>query len=132
MKNKKITLENVIDIQIDLFGNHLNTDIDLGSITLKLNDKEFIFDIIQSYRELDDEEENTTITVEVEIDKKTFPDCKFDLNQLDLLSNALTGEIYFLSDDMSIFKEANMYIKVKHTNKTIELKLDHDVSTTEE
>lgn len=125
MKNKKITLANVIDIQIDLFGNQLDTDIDLGSITLKLNDKEFIFDVIQSFRELDDDEENTTISLKVEIDKETFPDCKFDLNQLDLLSNDVTGEIYFLADDMSIFNEANMYIKVKHTNKTINLKLDY-------
>lgn len=125
MKNKKITLENIVDIQIDLIGNHLDTDIDLGSISLKLGEKEFIFDIIQSYRHLDDEEENTTISLDVEIDRETFPDCKFDLNQLDLLAKEVVGEIYFFADDMSIFKEANLYVKVKHTNKTIPLKLDY-------
>ena len=119
----EITIDNILDIQIDLFGNHLDTDLDLGSITLKLGEKEFILDVIQSYRKLDNEE-NTTISLDVEIDKELFTECKFDLTQLDLLSNDVKGEIYFLMDEIENFNCANLYVNVRQTIKTINLTLD--------
>lgn len=119
---KKITMKNFLDLEINLEGDQTETDFDLGSITLSLDGKEFVFDIIQSYREFEDG--ITTVTCEVEIDKETFPDCKFDLTDLDLLSSKLKGEIYFMIDEIELFKDATMYVKVRQTTKAINLILD--------
>lgn len=121
---KNITLNNVLALEINLTGDYANSDVevDLGAVTLTLDNKEFIFDIVESGMESDDA--STTINCVLEIDNKTFPDCEFDLQDLDLLSDKLKGTVYFNTDNMEDFKSATLFVKVRQTTKAIELTLD--------
>ena len=119
---KEITLENIIETEIVLFGNHLDTELDYGAITLKNEDREFILDVVQTVRHFDGEV--TTIDVTVEIDKELFEDCKFDLNDLDLLSPTLSSEMFFRIDDERDIKSMTMVVKVRQTPKTLILTLE--------
>jgi len=78
----------------------LDTEIDLGSVTLQNGSREFIFDVCQSYRSYDEDEDKTLISVEVEVDKEVFPDCPYNLTERDLLSKSLSAEIFINSEEL--------------------------------
>lgn len=119
---KEITLENIITTEIVLDGNQLDTEIDLGSITLINNEKSFVVDVVQSYRNYDEDENTTLIEIEVEIDKDLFKDtCNFDLTDLDLLSPNLKGTLYINSEEDLDIKSMVMLVKVRQTTKNIDL-----------
>jgi hypothetical protein len=110
---------------VELKGDQIDTDIDLGAITLTNGKKSFIFDVIQSYREYNDIDNTTTIDIRVEIDKEMFKEqSKFDLTDMDLLKIDTKGEIYFAMDDMDLFNWAKIWLNIKFTPKTINLKLE--------
>lgn len=121
---KNITMKNVLALEINLEGDYANSDteVDLGAVTLSLDDKEFIFDIVESGMESDGNE--TTISCKLAIDKETFDTCDFDLSDLDLLSTKVKGIIYFSTDNMTDFKDATLFVKVRQTTKAINLILD--------
>jgi hypothetical protein len=121
--SKEITLANIVATHVYLIGNHLNTDIDLGSVTLFNGKKSYALDIIQSYRDYDEHTNITTVSFDLEIDKETFEEqCKFDLRDMDLLKIDTRGEIYFAMDDMDLVESAKIYLKIKCTPKTMLLK----------
>lgn len=123
--SKEITLANIKAIIVELKGDQIDTDIDLGAITLTNGKKSFIFDVIQSYREYNDIDNTTTIDIRVEIDKEMFKEqSKFDLTDMDLLKIDTKGEIYFAMDDMDLFNWAKIWLNIKFTPKTINLKLE--------
>ena len=125
--SREITLSNVKAIKVELKGNQIKTDIDLGAITLTNGKKSFIFDVVQSCREYNVIDDTTLIDLEVEIDKELFAEqSKFDLTDMDLLLIDTKGEIYFGMDDMSLFNWANMYLNIKFTPKVIHLSLEND------
>ena len=121
---KEITLDNIIETEIVLIGNQLDTELDYGAITLKNDGREFILDVIQTVRHYNDIEMLTTIDVQLEIDKDLFEDCKFDLTDLDLLSSNLSAEMFFRIDDERDIKSMIMFIEVRQTRKPIILKLE--------
>lgn len=121
--SKEISLANVVATHVYLIGNHIDTEIDLGSITLYNGKKSYALDIIQSYREYDEHTNLTTISFDLEIDKETFEEqCNFDLTDMDLLMADTHGEIYFAMDDMEQVESAKIYLNIKYTPKTINLK----------
>ena len=71
-------------------------DYDFGALTLKCQDREFILDVVGSYT--DELEDGTTrITLDIEPDKETFPDCPYNLTKEDLLDcehNDLIRELF--------------------------------------
>lgn len=119
---KEITLDNIIETEIVLFGNHMDSELDYGAITLKNEDREFILDVAQSVRHFDGEV--TTLEITLEIDKDLFQDCKFDLTDLDLLSSNLSSEMYFRIADERDIKSMSMIVRVRQTTRTIDLTLE--------
>lgn len=108
-----ITLGNIGTIEILLSGNQVDTDIDLGSVTLKHEGREFILDVCRSNRYYDEDEDQTLIEAYVEIDEEIFPDCPYDLTEDDLKSKTLSAEIFISSEEwtdtpVSMFLYANV------------------------
>lgn len=116
-------MENIefLGVTIVIDGNHENTEMDLGSITLSLDGREYKLDPTQSYRNF--EHGLTNISVDVEVDKETFPDCKFDLEAVDLMDSNLDAKFYFSCDED--WEHATLFIKSNGCTKAIDLKLDY-------
>jgi len=74
-------------------------EIDLGAVTLKKDDREFILDIVMS--EWHRDHTGTTITCKLEQDKESFPDCKYDLTSEDLRNGLDTATIFAEQTDKS-------------------------------
>ena len=69
-----------------------NEDYDFGALTLKCEDREFMLDVVQSYTREDDD--TTTITLELEPDEELFDECPYNLKKKDLRDNKLTVELF--------------------------------------
>ena len=110
----------ILGITIVMDGDHVKTEMDLGAITLSHKGREFILDPIQSYRNFEHGE--TKIEVELEVDKETFPDCKFDLEAVDLMATDLKAEFYFRCD--TDWEYATLFVKIGGMTKAIDLKLE--------
>jgi hypothetical protein len=115
MKNVEI-----LGLTIVIDGDHVKTEIDLGCVTLSRQGREYILDPIQSYRNFEHGE--TKIEVDLEVDKETFPDCKFDLEDVDLIANDLKAEFYFRCE--TDWEYATLFVKINGMTKAIDLILE--------
>lgn len=88
---KNVSLQNGYVI---LEGDHNSNDIDLGSIKLELDGREYQIDVCGSSRSFNDGYTIFEIDIDDSEDKETFPECKFDLTDIDLLDNRMKGSIY--------------------------------------
>jgi hypothetical protein len=52
-------------------------------LTLSRDGREYIVDGVQSYRDFNNGE--TTISIDVKVDREVFCDCKYDLKETDFL-----------------------------------------------
>ena len=87
----------ILSLEIELYGERNNThDIDLGALTLKCKGREYILDVTQSYTTIDGG--FTHIRCDLEKDEDTFPDCKYDLNVIDLMLDDVDATFYIASD----------------------------------
>ena len=60
-------------------------DIDFGSLTLSVDDRECVLDVIQSYTDKIDVKGLYRISCDIEPDEYVFPDCPYNLTKSDLL-----------------------------------------------
>lgn len=102
--------------------------LDLGSVTLSCDGREYRMDMVQSYT--DEYEGYTIITVDLTTldEDNIFEDCKFDLTKEDLFSPALKGTIYIGEDSSSVavnaYESATLFIRDGYLTKAIELELE--------
>tara|TARA_B100000963_G_C22590987_1_gene655483 strand:+ start:1342 stop:1722 length:381 start_codon:yes stop_codon:yes gene_type:complete len=91
---------NIHNLELEIKGHVDRNIVDIGSLTLSVDDREYILDVTQSYS---DETENFSgepilrITCDLEVDKDTFEDCPYDITKHDLLDadhNDLNAELY--------------------------------------
>jgi len=80
---KKIKGVNVHNLEVVVKGDISRHDVDLGALTLSVEDREFIFDVVQSYSE--DTEDGIRISCDIEPDEETFDECPYNLTKEDLL-----------------------------------------------
>jgi hypothetical protein len=78
----------ILGVEVVIDGNHLSTEIDFGALTLS-RDREYIVDGVQSYRDFNNGE--TTISIDVKVDREVFCDCKYDLKETDLFASDLSA-----------------------------------------
>ena len=82
---------NIHNLEVVVKGKNLKRhDIYLGGLTLSVDGREFILDVVQSYsdeidEEIFDEDVTIRITCEIESDEETFDECPYDLTKDDLL-----------------------------------------------
>jgi hypothetical protein len=97
MKNPTIDGVEILGVTIKLLGEITDNDeIDLGAVTIKRDDREYILDVTQSYTNTDGG--FTTIETALERDDEYFSDCPYDIPAVDLMSNELVVEFYIASD----------------------------------
>jgi hypothetical protein len=60
-------------------------DVDLGALTLSVDGREFILDVVQSYSDEIEEDGTLRITCDIEVDEDTFDECPYDITKDDLL-----------------------------------------------
>lgn len=84
-------------LSIIIDGDATNTDLNLGSLTLSCGGREYILDPVQSYRTF--ERGETTVEVQLERDDETFPDCPYDLTDVDLYDSNLKAEFFLESEE---------------------------------
>ena len=92
MKNVEI-----LGIEMKFYGDQTNADLYFGSLTLTNEGREYILDVCQSYRTFEDG--FTTIRLDLEEDRETFEDCKYDLTEIDLHDSRLDANLFFESED---------------------------------
>jgi hypothetical protein len=97
---KEIKGINIHNLEVVIKG-HLNRhDIDLGALTLSVDGREFILDVVQSYSdETEDNDGNPILRIscDLEPDEDTFDECPYDLTKDDLLDaehNDLVRTLY--------------------------------------
>jgi hypothetical protein len=118
-----------LGVEVVIDGNHLDTEIDLGAVTLSKEGRSYIVDAVQSYRNFEDGQ--TTISIQVEADKELFDEqSKFDLEPIDLHSPDLVATFYFYcgdeDDEDYEWEHATLFVKFgkEGTTKAIDLIVD--------
>jgi hypothetical protein len=97
-------LEIVIKGHIDI--NKVN--VNLGSLTLSADGREYILDVDKSYTDHTEDllgDDITRITCDLEVDKETFNECKYDFTKEDLLNADCYEDImemYIDGDDFEL------------------------------
>jgi hypothetical protein len=82
-----------LGVEVVIDGNHLSTEIDFGALTLSRDGREYIVDGVQSYRDFNGE---TTISIDVKVDREVFCDCKYDLKETDLFASDLSATFFLV------------------------------------
>jgi hypothetical protein len=88
---------NIHNLEVVVKGKDiLRHDVDLGALTLSVDGREFILDVVQSYS---DEVEDGTLRIscDVEGNEEEFDECPYDLTKDDLLDcehNDLVRTLY--------------------------------------
>lgn len=117
-------------VTIKFDGDHSDSLIDLGEVTLSLDGRENKYDIVKSNRFFNGHE--TEVECELAAGHDIFPDCGYDLTEADFHSDDLVAEIYIADADgsdayaMGDFEHATLFIKFTGgMAKAIDLSLEN-------
>lgn len=122
-------------VVVKLEGNQVGRNLNLGSLKLERNGREFILDTVQSYRDYDEKNNITTVRIDLEVDTDTFPldEYGYDLTAYDLTADDLVSEFYFTPDECADGQETDMklvqcYLELTIINEpaTIEIIIDSE------
>lgn len=93
---------------------------DLGAVTLKKDDREYILDVVESWEE--EAEKHTVLGCKVVEDRDTFSTCNYDLTDADLLDKLDVAEIFVGGEEITEEPEyATLFIKQGGCTKAIDL-----------
>ena len=118
-----------LSVEIVIFGEVEPTLINVGGITLSRKGREFIVDPVKA--EFIKGYDETTLDIEIEIDKKMFPECKFDLAKEDLLASDLKGKVLFNTEKNKNnicykAKKKTLFVEVDNKEIAIDLELEEN------
>ena len=117
----------ILHATISIGGEVHVESLDLGSVTLNCEGREYKLDITDSCWDVEDGCTEISCGLTTTDEYECFEDCKFDLTAEDLFSSDLTGTIFIgddYLDDTSItpdFISATLWIKYGFCTKAIEL-----------
>ena len=110
MSNPKIDGVEILGVTVVLYGEVKETEtVDLDALTIKCDGREFILDVVQSYRKF--EGGFTTIETDLEKDEDTFKDCPYDITSTDLMSNNLDIEFFIDGDFSANIESITLFVK---------------------
>lgn len=112
----------ILGLVIVLDGDHLEVEIDLGTLTLSLENREFKMDVKNSYRT--PMEGYTTIRVDLTtVDEDgIFPDCPFNISALDLMSKNLKAVLFYSSEVE--WEYCTLFLKYQGLTRAINVEVD--------
>jgi len=99
---KTIQGVNIQNLEVVIKGAKERSDIDLGALTLSVDDREFILDVVQSYSDVtEDPQGNPIIRIncDLEVDEDIFEDCFYNITKEDLLDKNLVKTLYIGGDN---------------------------------
>ena len=102
---KTIQGVNIHNLEIVIVGTKERSDIDLGALTLSVDDREFILDVVQSYSDVTEDLQGNPImriSCDLEVDDDIFEDCPYNITKEDLLNsenNNLVRTLYIGGDN---------------------------------
>ena len=121
---------NIHNLEIEIKV-HIDINIvDIGSLTLSVDDREYILDVTQSYS---DKTENFSgkpilrITSDLETDKELFSDCPYNLTKNDLLDsdhNGLNAELYISGEEHFEVEKILLHFDIDGRHYQIKVKED--------
>ena len=84
-------------------------EYDFGGVTISLEGREFMLDIVQTV--WDETSGDIEIECGLEIDKDTFPDCKYDIQSFDLMLGKPKIEVYVGGTFSNIIDYMTLFVK---------------------
>jgi hypothetical protein len=99
----------ILGLEIVIDGDHTNSEIDLGAVTITNEEREYIMDVVQSYRSFDNGQTTIKIDVTTKDDDVTFDECPFNINAVDLMVDNPRITIYFSCDEN--WESATLFVK---------------------
>jgi hypothetical protein len=100
----------ILGVTVILYGEiEENEHVDLGALTIKRDDREYILDVVQSYTKF--EGGFTTIETDLEKDEDTFEDCPYDITSVDLMSNDLQLEFFIDGDFSANIEHITLFVR---------------------
>lgn len=109
----KIDGVEIIGLEIELYGEQtLGDEIDLGALTLRSGEREYILDTIESSIAV--QAGMTNISVKLGEDREIFSECKYDLTSKDLMFG-VNGEFYINSGDL-VVESITLFVKFNDTS----------------
>jgi len=110
MSNPRINGVEILGVTIVLYGEIEPTEtVDLGALTIKRGNREYILDVVQSYRNF--EGGFTTIKTDLEKDEETFAECPYDITASDLMSNDLNIDFFIDGDFSANIEHITLFVK---------------------
>lgn len=135
MKNPMIDGVEILGVTIKLYGelDRTTEHIDLGAVTIKRGDREYILDIVQSYTNV--EGGFTTIETDLERDDDTFPDCPYNITASDLMSNDVSVDVFIDGDFSQTIEHMTLFVRFnggKGMTKAIDVVSESDLDWDDE
>lgn len=129
MENPIIDGVEILGLTIVLFGelDRKTEYIDLGAVTIKREDREYILDIVQSYTKIEDG--FTTIDTDLAKDEDTFEDCPYNIMAEDLISDDLSVDIFIDGDFSQTIEHMTLFVRFGGENgmtKAIDIESEVD------
>jgi len=110
MSNPKIDGVEILGVTVVLYGEiEENEHVDLGALTIKRGNREYILDVVQSYRKF--EGGFTTIETDLEKDEDTFGECPYNITASDLMSNDLNIDFFIDGDFSANIEHITLFVK---------------------
>lgn len=89
----------ILSVELVIDGDHTDTEMDLGAVTISNEDREYILDVVQVYRTF----ENGQTTIECKLtttdEDIIFEDCPFNITATDLMVDDPKVKLYFACEE---------------------------------
>jgi hypothetical protein len=125
---KKIDGVNIHNLEVVVKGvDYHRNDVDLGALTLSVDGREFILDVVQSYSDELEEDGTLRISCDIEADEDVFDECPYDITKDDLLDcehNDLVRTLYVTGEEEFEVVSITLYFDID--GQDYQMKIDED------
>jgi len=126
---KKIRGIKIGNLEVEIKGSVERHNVDLGALTLAVDGREFILDVVQSYSQTPKETGTgtTRITCELEVDEDTFDECPYNITKDDILDcehNDLVRELFVGGDEEFEVESITLYFEAD--GEDYQMKIDEE------
>ena len=108
-----------VKVQLDDVIDHENEEVNIGSVNLACEGREYAIDVVQSYWYNEDGQEH--IELKLCENREELDDCNYQLRDEDFHNPNLVGDIFIDGDFEANIEHATLFIKQGEMTKAIDL-----------
>jgi len=108
-----------VKVQLDDVIDHENEEVNIGSVNLACEGREYAIDVVQSYWYKEQGQEY--IEIKLAEDREELNDCNYQLRDEDFHNPNLVGDIFIDGDFEANIEHATLFIKQGEMTKAIDL-----------